>query len=631
MSQPSPQAMRAMERARAGDLAGAIEAGEAALIAAPRDPGLRTFVGVLCCRSGALARGIGHFREALALAPGDRMIRAELARASLAAGDLDAAASAIGEGEDLATPQGREFARMAAHIAAQRGEAEDGAARYARLTQADPADFESWQGLGLARLALGEVEGAADALGRAVRLQPRLALAQLALGRALARLDREAEACAAFAEADALDPDNAAILFELGRAEMARWGFERAEAALLRARALDPRQGATVAALGDLYERTNRLDDLARLIGEAERDGVGEDALALLRARSLRRQGRLEEALAAAEACPLEDDALRLQTIGEIADRLNDAPKAFVAFEQLNTLLLKDDPGADARALGFRETIRSVRRLTTPDWFASWRTPPLAIDDGRRAPAFLYGFPRSGTTLLDTMLMGHPDAVVMEEEHAMQRTMARMGPAERIATLSEAEIADLRAHYWREVDAIVPHAPGQLVVDKFPLGLVGVAFVHRLFPDARYIFAERHPCDCVLSCFITRFRLNDAMANCLRLADAARLYDMALDVWAHARSVFPLAVHTIRYERMVADVEAELRPLADFLGLSWDERLVDHRGSAARRAYISSPSYAQVTEPLYKRAAGRWTRYADQMAPVLPILAPWCERMGYSL
>ncbi|WP_454886080.1 tetratricopeptide repeat-containing sulfotransferase family protein [Sphingomonas oryzagri] len=630
MSPPSPQAMRAMERARAGDLAGAIEAGEAALIEAPSDPGLRTFVGVLCCRNGALERGIGHFREALALAPGDRMIRAELARASLAAGDLDGAASAIGEGEDLATPQGREFARMAAHIAAQRGEVDDAVARYARLTQADPADFESWQGLGLFSFRLGDSQGAADALGRAVRLQPRLPAAQLALGRALMKLDREAEACEAFARADALDPDNAEILFELGRAEATRWGFERAEAAWLRVRALEPKQDAAVAWLGDLYERTNRLDDLTRLIGEAERDGVGEDALALLRARSLRRQGRLEEALAAAEACPLED-ALRFQTIGEIADRLNDAPKAFAAFDRLNQLLLKEDPGADARALGFRETIRNVRRLTTPEWFAGWRTPPLSIDDGRQTPAFLYGFPRSGTTLLDTMLMGHPDAVVMEEEHAMQRTMARMGPAERIATLTGDEIAELRAHYWREVDAIVPHAPGQLVIDKFPLGLVGVAFVHRLFPDARFVFAERHPCDCVLSCFITRFRLNDAMANCLRLTDAARLYDGALDYWMHAKSVFPLVVHELRYERMVADVEAELRPLADFLGLPWDDRLVDHRGSAARRAFISSPSYAQVTEPLYRRAAGRWTRYAEQMTPVLPILAPWCERMGYDI
>ena len=98
-----------------------------------------------------------------------------------------------------------------------------------------------------------------------------------------------------------------------------------------------------------------------------------------------------------------------------------------------------------------------------------------------------------------------------------------------------------------------------------------------------------------------------------------------------ALSIFPLQVHTVRYEDMVDDLEGEMRPLLDFLGLEWDERVLDHQKTATERGYIRTPSYAQVTEKIYKRASGRWTRYRKHMEGVLPILAPWVEEFGYTL
>jgi hypothetical protein len=101
------------------------------------------------------------------------------------------------------------------------------------------------------------------------------------------------------------------------------------------------------------------------------------------------------------------------------------------------------------------------------------------------------------------------------------------------------------------------------------------------------------------------------------------------DAWTRAEALLPLQVHRIRYERMVEDLESEMRPLLDFLGLAWDPQVLDNRASAARRDHIRTASYSQVTEPIYRRSAGRWERYRRQMEPVLPILAPWAERLGY--
>jgi hypothetical protein len=69
--------------------------------------------------------------------------------------------------------------------------------------------------------------------------------------------------------------------------------------------------------------------------------------------------------------------------------------------------------------------------------------------------------------------------------------------------------------------------------------------------------------------------------------------------------------------------------LIDFLGLPWDEAVLDHQKSAVERGRIGTPSYSQVTEKLYTRASERWRRYREQMRDVLPILAPWADRFGY--
>jgi hypothetical protein len=153
--------------------------------------------------------------------------------------------------------------------------------------------------------------------------------------------------------------------------------------------------------------------------------------------------------------------------------------------------------------------------------------------------------------------------------------------------------------------------------------------IHRLFPDAKVILVERHPCDVVLSCFMSNFTLNRAMRQFVTLEGAARLYDTVFDAWSRAVELLPISHHAIRYERMVEDTEGEMRRLLDYLEIEWTPSVLDNQAAAARRSHISTASYSQVTEPIYRRASGRWERYREQLAPVLPILTPWAARMGY--
>jgi hypothetical protein len=155
------------------------------------------------------------------------------------------------------------------------------------------------------------------------------------------------------------------------------------------------------------------------------------------------------------------------------------------------------------------------------------------------------------------------------------------------------------------------------------------AVIHRLFPNARFILAERHPADVVLSCFMANFTLNLAMRSFTDLEEAARTYDTVFRAWHRGGELFPLRTHAIRYERLVADTRGELQPLVAWLDLDWNDRLLAHDQTARERGRVRTASYSQIGEKLYTRASGRWRRYADELAPVMPILAPWIARMGY--
>jgi tetratricopeptide (TPR) repeat protein len=641
---------------RGGDLAGARAEAEKALAADSANAALLQLLGIICCRSGDLDSGAAHLRTSLSLQPGDSATRLGLANALVALGAFEEADKVCRS--DFPDPA---LWRLHGFVLQTLDRHDEAAESYVRVLESQPGDWEIWNNLGNSRRAAGDHRNAIAALEKALALRPDVPAIQYNLGTSLAAGGRLAEGIAALAQALRLSPDLPGAMFELGRAlrhagrfeealpaleraagltsdkaeirlELGRalaglHRFEEAERAYEQALAVQPGLADAFLELGLMLERGNKLDRLPALLAEAEAQGVPSKALSYLHALALDGAGRTKEALAAAQAAPVGNEPVRRAAlIGRLADKAGDTATAFAAFAEMNRLVGEDRPGARAEAAAYLGRVRALTGMLTDAYAVGW---PTQAPGGRPAPIFLVGFPRSGTTLLDTMLMGHPALHVLEEEPILQRVGDALGDFERLPGLDDIEAKRLRALYFEELDRFDPAAKTKVVVDKLPLNILGAPLIHRLFPDSKLIFASRHPCDVVLSCLMQNFDLNDAMASFLDLGDSARLYDQVLTFWQRCRDLFPLAVHVVRYEALVEDVEAELRPLIDFLDLPWDDALLDHQATAAKRGAISTPSYAQVAERIYTRARGRWERYRPQMEEVLPILLPWAERLGY--
>lgn len=638
--------------------------GKAALAEVGDVAPVHAILGRLACESGDFADGLAELREAIALLPDDTAVRSDLAAALIQTGDLPGAMEVCDSSHMLADPS-LQIGRFRGYAAQQLERWPDAIEAYRHVVARAPDDAGTWNNLGNALSAAGDLDGALEALRRAAALDPNAAPTRLNIANSLFAADRADEAIdvlrvmaadfpadakpwvelaqiaewmdqspmalEAYEEAAKRAPHDPEILIALGNQRGASWDMAGAEQAIRRALAVDPANGDALVALAVLFEHDNRADLLPALVDEAIAANIDPATLALIQAYASRRAKNWQGALDAARNASEEKQAVRrAQLIGECLDRLGQPAEAFASFERMNQLVA-EERNPQAMAQTYRDMVERNRSTLTKAWIDSW-TPAVPPQSSERAsPVFLVGFPRSGTTLLDTILMGHPAVQVMEERPAIVHVERRLGDIEALAAMDAKAIKAARTQYWSEAADYLDLRPGTTVIDKSPLYLNKVPIIHRLFPDARIILALRHPMDAVLSCFVTNFRPNPAMANFLDLARAAELYDRSMGAFEQARQLIGLDVHEIAYERVIADRDSELRPLFDWLGLEWQEEALDHQATAAKRGIISTASYAQVHEPLYTRSTGRWARYRDQLKPVEGLLAPWIERFGYSL
>jgi hypothetical protein len=168
-----------------------------------------------------------------------------------------------------------------------------------------------------------------------------------------------------------------------------------------------------------------------------------------------------------------------------------------------------------------------------------------------------------------------------------------------------------------------------LLIDKNPELTMLLPLVARVFPEMKVLFALRDPRDVVISCFSQQLPLNAVSVHYLTLEGTARKYAKTMQAWLKLREILVNLWIEVRYEDLVADLEGQARRVLDFLGLPWDERVLEYHRRAQQK-HVHSPTYEAVTKPVYSSSIGRWRNYARQLEPYQEILQPFVEAFGYN-
>ena len=229
---------------------------------------------------------------------------------------------------------------------------------------------------------------------------------------------------------------------------------------------------------------------------------------------------------------------------------------------------------------------------------------------------FVIGMPRSGTTLCEQMLSTNPNvlacgelATVSNIENGFSRR--KIDPFQNDLPAKELEQAS--ALYLSALPK--SHHSYQRVTDKAPMNLEHVGLIHRMFPQARFLYCIRHPLDTILSCFIQDFQAGLIFAS--NLEHITRVYIGHARLMQHWMTCLPGQIHTVSYEKYVANQETETRAIADFLCLDFEQGMMTPH--LQKRAVVTA-SNLQVRKAVYSSSIGRWKNYQSHLTPVIASL-----------
>jgi len=491
-----------------------------------------------------------------------------------------------------------------------------------------------------ARRQAGRFGEALDLYQQLTELSPNAPQAWAALADGLSAARRPEEAITAWDRALTLAPNDSGLL--CGKAAVLQglsW-LDTAQSLFEQALAAEPARFEAQFGLAGIALDMGELERAKALSADLLARHAGRPAAVWLAARIAHARGDFaavveltRSVLARADvSSDQRAEALLLQSLAlDASGRVDEAFAAAVKGKAMQHALYAE------RAAGRESEVGKMRRLAA--WFsaadpAPWRSAPdeVVMTGSARTHVFLFGFPRSGTTLLEQALAGHPEVLALEEAPTLAETYAEfLTTAEgltRLSTLDEAVARLWRSRYWSEVTAQGRVPAGKLFVDKAPAGTLYLPLVAKLFPNAKVLFAVRDPRDVVLSCFRNNFQLNAMTYAFTDLMEAAACYEACMAMSEVYRRVLPLNLHEVRHEALVENFDRELATIAAFLGIEVTPEMADIAGTSARRA-VRTPSAVQVRQGLNQKGVARWRAYEKHLAPVAPVLAPWVERWGY--
>ena len=390
-----------------------------------------------------------------------------------------------------------------------------------------------------------------------------------------------------------------------------------------------------------LEEADRKFDAAAEILDQMDQQWPDDPGVLLSRAVLLGRMKGYDEALAVLDriAALTSDGRLgptELSEKGRLLDQMGRHDDAFEAFLE-GKRLARELSGNQYQDVAADALIQRLRGFFTA---GRLRTLPRArVRTDVAQPIFVLGFPRSGTTLVEQTLSAHSRIVAGDELpliHDITSIMPRMlnSPLVYPEALAELWMGDqrdgldnLRDYYLQKVGQMGILEPGAAwFTDKMPLNEMQLGLIALLFPEAPLIHVIRHPLDVMVSAISNHFTHGFFCSSALETA--ALHYVRVMDLVQHYRSEMALRYLPIRYEDMIEDQETTVRSMLDFIGEEYEERCLQFHEN---QRYARTASYAQVTEKLYDRSRFRYRHYRRHLEPVIPILQPVIERLGYSV
>jgi len=256
---------------------------------------------------------------------------------------------------------------------------------------------------------------------------------------------------------------------------------------------------------------------------------------------------------------------------------------------------------------------RKLQRIQEVFTGRSARSAGGGIDSSRYL--FIVGLPRSGTTLVERILMGLAGVRSNGETDHFSRALMAAAPGGARDVFARAAAADPDAVAARYAELADGAATGGRVIEKLPMNYLYLAAIHRALPDSKLILVTRSPLDSCFAMYRTLF--GEAYPFSYDFEDLARYYGAYAALVSHWRASFGESIYEVIYEDLVKEPARVGANLARHCGLPWSAQALEVQKNAAVSLTASA---AQIRRPIYGSSSGRWRSYRRHLEPLIRAL-----------
>ena len=586
-----------------GQIGQALKAYRAAVESDPKLALAHSNLGQLLVDEGQAEEGLTHCQESVRLQPGVPAALNNLGNAYRALERWTDAQGAYGEALTLARcnpARSADVPRILANRALAlflEGRRTDAFALFREAVDLAPRDVAMWRYLGAAHDANDDHAAALLAREKMVELAPNDASAHNALGWSLQQEGHLADAGECYRRALELLPYHSDTLLNLGGLSEELGDLAGAETYYRRSRALYPNSSHPLARLAQLLRGKLPAEDKQAMAGYLGRGGDSD-------ARTLPPNSPARSQL--------------LYGLAQVLDAQGEYAGAADCLAQANAMARDQRrlAGRKYNPASYSELVDRMIAGFTPSLFERLR----GVGDETRLPVFIFGMPRSGTTLVEQVLASHSKVHGAGElriaRDVFESVPSVMGRSDEmlpcLADLDGTTVSKLSQRHLDALKAILKrspfNAPPIRIVDKMPDNYLYVGFLQILFPRATFIHVRRDLRDVAVSCWMTSFRhlrwADDPEHLAARCADYRRLT-------RHWENVLPTPMYELVYERLVDDFQTEAPRLLAACGLDWEPGCGRFHETSRP---VRTASVMQVRQPLYRKAVQRWKHYEQPLA-----------------
>ena len=448
---------------------------------------------------------------------------------------------------------------------------------------------------------LGKLEEAEISTRKAIKLSPNFTEAYCNLGGILSDLDKLKEAELVTRKAIELNPNYANAYSNLGSILRDLGELQKAELSTRKAIELNPNYAIAHSSLGSILSNLGHLQEAKlsqlRAIELDPNNAKAYYSLSLLKYSD-------------------ENKIWKDQLFSEnILKNKLPKDKIDIYFARANILHKQENYEESAKYLKLANKLKLNIYPSYPNILVN-KSKLLLIESDKKEfikkenakypeSIFIVGMPRSGSTLVESILSMNTDVDSLGEINILEESFQ-----ERQKENNDCSLANL---YLKKTNS--RESKANITTNKWLYNYQYTGIICSQIPNAKIIHCYRNPLDNILSIYRTHFSTANQYAS--SLVDCSKIYLDQENIMTEYKTRFRSSIYDLNYDQLVNEPNQEINSLISWLGWEWNHLYL--RPHINTRS-VSTASSVQVRYPINSKSIGGWNNYKEMLKPAIEIL-----------